>query len=283
MTGRRRTRGREGLPERSAGTIPAAAESHGRELRSCSLDGLRIAEVSMPAGLDLGDHSHPTGQVVFVLEGRYREEWDRRRVRLAPGSVIYRPPGRSHANRFGTGGALTLVVSYGGDRLASLARRAEPIRMPALLDDLCAVVTLEMRRDGESTPVLEGLAMVLAARVDRFAATPGRPAWLDEALAFIGEHHAEPIGLASVSARVGVHRATLAACFRRFLGRSVGEVLQGSRVRRAVDELTASRRPLAEVALICGFCDQSHMGRVLRRRTGRTPGEIRRGGSPRAR
>jgi AraC-like DNA-binding protein len=39
--------------------------------------------------------------------------------------------------------------------------------------------------------------------------------------------------------------------------------------------MAASQQPLSDVALAAGFYDQSHMTRVFRRMTGRTPGAHR--------
>jgi AraC-like DNA-binding protein len=46
-------------------------------------------------------------------------------------------------------------------------------------------------------------------------------------------------------------------------------------VRRAIGPLARPEIPLREVALEAGFYDQSHMTRVFRRITGRTPGAHR--------
>jgi transcriptional regulator GlxA family with amidase domain len=47
-------------------------------------------------------------------------------------------------------------------------------------------------------------------------------------------------------------------------------------VERAALMLRGSDAPLAQVALECGFCDQSHMNRVFGAVLGRTPLEVRR-------
>lgn len=230
----------------------------------------------MPAGLRLGRHVHATGQLVFVLEGGYWERWGERRLGLRPGSVIFRPPGEPHANAFGSEGALTLLISYRPERLAGLAGCRRPAELPALVADLRSQVELELRREDPASRVaLEGLALLLAARVGRFSASPRRPEWLEEALRIIESRHAEPIGLGAVAAAVERHPATVAAGFRRYLGRSVGEAVRAARVHRALRRIRASKQPLAEIAADCGFFDQAHMGRLVKRATGRTPGEIR--------
>ncbi len=230
----------------------------------------------MPGGLRLARHAHEGGQLVFVLEGSYAERWRHRSLRLRPGSVIFRPPGEPHANDFDAGGALALVVSYRRDRLAGLAACRRPLELPSLLADLRGPVELERRRDDPASALaLEGLGLLLAARVGRWSARR-RPEWLTDALRFIDDHHAEPIALAGVATAVGQHRTTVAAAFRRWLGRSVGESIRAAQVRHALDGLRRSGRPLAEVAIDAGFYDQAHMGRWIKRTTGATPAEVRR-------
>lgn len=258
-----------------AGGMPAL-ESHGAERRCRELGGIRVAEVVMPAGLRLRRHTHASAQLVWVLEGSYSELWRRRRIRLRPGSVIFRPAGEPHANGFDGGEVLALVVSYSPSRFASVGGRRGPVELPAVLADLRGWLELELSRDdGASATALEGLALLLLARVERLAEGRRQPAWLADACEFIERHHAEPISLATVAGSLGIQRATLAAGFRSALDRSVGETIRDARVRHALAALGARRRPLAEIALDCGFVDQAHMGRVVKRATGRTPGEIR--------
>lgn len=237
----------------------------------------------MPTGLRLPRHAHGNDQLVFVLEGSYSERWTGRDLRLRPGSVIFRPAGEPHANAFDGDDVLALLVSFGSDRRSTVGRVPRPLELPALMADLRSQVELELRReDPASTLALEGLGLLLAARVGRFAATGRRPGWLDDALRFIAAHHAESIGLEAVAAAVDRHRATVAAAFRRFVGRSVGETIRGRQVQDAVTWIRGSGRPLAEIAAECGFYDQAHMGRLVKRVTGSTPGEIRRSGVPRS-
>lgn len=231
----------------------------------------------MAGGLRLPRHAHRSGQLVFVLSGSYFESWASRRVRLIAGSVIYRPPRAPHANEFPAAGARALVVSYRRARLGALAGCRQPLELPAMAGDLRRGIELELERgDRAALAALEGLALLLQARAARVIEPAGWPLWLGEALLLIERRHGEPISLASIAAEVGVHRATLAAAFRRHLDRSVGEVIREARLTRALVGIRRAARPLAEIAGECGFFDQSHMGRLVKRWTGQSPGDIRR-------
>jgi AraC family transcriptional regulator len=101
------------------------------------------------------------------------------------------------------------------------------------------------------------------------------PHWLREAVVMINQRAAEPLSLNTVATAVGVHRATLAAAFRRFKNTSVGEFIRAERMRHVMRELKSSKMPLCDIATKCGFYDQAHMGRVFRRSVGISPGVYR--------
>ena len=101
------------------------------------------------------------------------------------------------------------------------------------------------------------------ARAVACTADPNEPAWLHDAASLIARRYAEPLTLSTIARAVGVPRGALAAAFRRFRGRSVGESIRAARVARAKG-LLATNLPLAEIAWQCGFHDQAHFTRVFR-------------------
>ena len=58
-------------------------------------------------------------------------------------------------------------------------------------------------------------------------------------------------------------------------GGSPGDYLRRRRVELAIAGVCAGRQPLAEIALACGYADQSHMTHALRRDVGMTPHALR--------
>jgi AraC-like DNA-binding protein len=94
-------------------------------------------------------------------------------------------------------------------------------------------------------------------------------------LAYMRDHYCEPITnhqLATVS------RMSLRAFEREFLSEfhlTPQRYLRKLRLRMASRALIYSRVSLAELALQCGFGDQSHFTRVFRQHFGRTPREYR--------
>jgi AraC family transcriptional regulator len=92
---------------------------------------------------------------------------------------------------------------------------------------------------------------------------------------FVEEHLHERIVLADLAAVVGLSRCRFARRFRCSTGRSPHGFVLDRRVARAQLLLTRTGMPLSDVALRCGFADQSHLTRVFRARVGVPPGRFR--------
>lgn len=63
------------------------------------------------------------------------------------------------------------------------------------------------------------------------------------------------------------------------MGRPFGQLLTQMRVNRAKELLLQSDRNLSEIAIECGFFDQSHFNKTFRAATSQSPGEYRKRGS----
>ena len=94
-------------------------------------------------------------------------------------------------------------------------------------------------------------------------------------LEYIRDHYQRPISnqqLASVA------KMSLRAFERQFLASfhlTPQKYLRKLRLRIASRALISASEPLSELALDCGFADQSHFTREFRRQFGRTPRDYR--------
>jgi AraC family transcriptional regulator len=98
---------------------------------------------------------------------------------------------------------------------------------------------------------------------------------LDSVLRRIESDLAAPLAVADLAAVAHVSPFHFARLFRASTGESPHQYLLQRRVDRARELLLGSALPLPEVATRCGFADQSHLTRHLRRRLGTTPGALR--------
>jgi AraC family transcriptional regulator len=95
---------------------------------------------------------------------------------------------------------------------------------------------------------------------------------------FLDAHLGENISLGELAATCSLSAAHFARAFRLATGMPPHRYLMVRRVSRARELLVQTGLPLSDIAVLCGFADQSHMTKAFRRVLGATPGSLRPGG-----
>ena len=110
------------------------------------------------------------------------------------------------------------------------------------------------------------------ARVGLEARLPSGP--IRRVQTYVEVHVGEIRTITELANVAGMSRAHFARRFHAETGEAPWAFVRRVRDAEAVRRLEAGEAP-AEVAYGAGYADQAHLTRSLRRRTGRTPGEIR--------
>lgn len=90
------------------------------------------------------------------------------------------------------------------------------------------------------------------------------------------EHLDGDISILEVARACNLSRGYFTRAFRETTGTTPYRWLLGERIARARDLLRTTNIPLSELAISCGFADQSHFTRVFTSIVGTTPGHWRR-------
>lgn len=93
---------------------------------------------------------------------------------------------------------------------------------------------------------------------------------------YIERELANPISLHDLASMAGLSDCHFARAFKQSVGMPPHRYLMRRRVERAAALIQGTTRPLSEIALEVGCCDQSHFSRLVARATGQTPRELRR-------
>ena len=93
---------------------------------------------------------------------------------------------------------------------------------------------------------------------------------------FVDAHLEERMAVATLAALVRLSSGHFARAFRATVGESPHAYVIRRRIARAEEQILLTRKPLAQIALDCGFGDQAHMTRLFRRVVGMSPGAWRR-------
>ncbi|HVG25111.1 MAG TPA: AraC family transcriptional regulator [Thermoanaerobaculia bacterium] len=244
----------------------------------------RVIHNRYPSRHRIEVHEHATATIYLVLTGGHVESSGTGDVDCGRGSVVFSPPGTRHADAYGDAGGEALLLELPPHVLESVheagAQLSAPVHIaggsvPFLMERLRD----EMERDDALTALaFEAIALQLLVALSRDAAPADcrAPAWLALVRARLNDCPSEHVSLAELARIGGVHPVHLAMTFQRCFGTSVGEYVRALRVERARRALRTTDRSIADIALECGFADQSHLSRVFRKATGMAPAQYRR-------
>ena len=255
----------------------------GQRLLTFSAGGFVLTETTHQPEQKLPRHLHELTNLAFVVAGSFTEILDRRSIECDRQSVLIKPPGEAHANRYGTVGMRCLLVEITPQQLdelhpcSSALAEVRHVR-GGLLSMLGTRIYNEFRlRDETSSLAIEGLMLEAVASLARrqTCSMRKRPRWLDQAKDILHAEFHNHVSLAGVAATVGIHPVQLARAFRKSFGCTPGDYVRELRIDFARRELSDSDKPIVEIALAAGFAHQAHFSRVFKAQTGPTPKEFR--------
>ena len=261
-----------GPPGRFACGCPRAAH---REA-SAGAFGLRYS-VHLPR-CTLATHEHSEARIVLPMQHVFESRQARRTMTVRQGEALYRPPGVAHSDRYVVPVGCVVVLLPGATGSARVGD-AFVAQDPALADVARALCDELDARDTAAGLVREGLALLAATLVlqHRPLCERGAPRWLRTVRERLADLAAPAPSLSELARVADREPAHVAATFKRVYGQSVGTTLRRLRLEQAraglVDDPACA---LSEIALRCGFADQSHFTRHFRRLFGVTPGDYRR-------
>ncbi len=261
------------------------AETSGTVVAMRHVPGFRVIENHYPAGLELPRHFHDHAYLSYVLEGPYSESYgSSAAVTCTPGVLRYLPPALPHANVFDAG-SHCLLIEVDVDALKRVAEHTSTLERPGEIQGIASTwlaqrLYHEFRQGDELALVsLEGVLLEMLAEGARHAGASGPvtviPRWLRIAREYLESNFLRPLSLAEIAGAAGVHRVHLSREFRRYFSTTVGEFLRRKRIEHACHLVSTTHIALAEIAMTCGFSDQSHFSATFRRQVGLTPARFR--------
>ena len=244
---------------------------------------LYLTETIHPAGYRIPPHAHEMPSFYFLLEGSLVEQYGRDNALRNANELVFTPADRPHSNIFQARGGHCLIIEL---HPAVIARAVECGPLPANLTSfrgrpawLASRLYHEFRAaDAVSPLIVEGVILEIFAEICRHTSrtrTFTAPRKIRQARDFLDAAFAQPFSLADVAQAVDLHPVYLARIFRQTYGSSVGEYLRRRRVDFVCSQLSGSDKPLAQIALDAGFCDQGHLSKTFRKLTGLTPRQFR--------
>ena len=264
--------------------IRVATPTLGNKTSELTFPGVVFTEATFSPDSSLPWHTHDQPTICLVLDGSLIEGFRSAEHELGKYDLTFKPASVEHHDRYGAGGARCLIIELRqswidahdvGPLLADQPVHAGTngsLRLASRLHEEFAT------RAPASGVALEGICLELIALFSRLGTqreAKNVPPWLRRARNLVRERCSERVHLVDIARTVDVHPVHLAQAFKRRFGETIGDYTRQLRVRRAAEALTASDQSIAEIALTCGFYDQSHFTRTFKLHTRMTPGQYR--------
>jgi AraC-like DNA-binding protein len=239
-------------------------------------------------------HVHDTFALGVILAGAEAFRYRGARHIAPAGSLVAVNPDELHDGQPSEDGyayrmlypSVALVQAIAdelGDRPAGFPAFAQPVvQDPEAAARLSAAHAL-MEGRADRLAVDEAFTAALSLLVRRHSHSEaqgrrlGREALpIRRARRLVDDFYMQDLTLDQLAAAAGFSRFYFLRAFRREVGVTPHAYLTGRRIA-AAKALLDCDQALSEVALVCGFYDQSHFSRAFKGCTGVTPGQYRRG------
>lgn len=227
-------------------------------------------------------HRHDDAYACFLAGGPLLERVGTRSWNHCALTLVVHPAGEEHEDFFqGIGFCINLKFTSAwikanlGDLTPWEERRAFDSG-PLLFLGLHLFRIYTRRQLGSISLDIEELAAELLSAGRVFTPCRTVPTRISRVVERLETEPGAPLRLSEYASLADVHPVYLARAFRKTYGKSLGEYQRGARLRQAVRSLTSTDLAISDIAAQCGFFDQSHLTKLLRRSTGLTPNELRR-------
>ena len=256
----------------------------GQQVGQLSISGFVLTETFHEPRLILPRHDHECANINFTLDGSFRETVGNRPQECETGSLLVKPPGEAHGNKYGRKGAHCLIVEMSPRRLDDIRASTNLFDTPAhvkggTLSLIMRCIYSELRGQARGFElVIEGLILEMLGQTFRQnnlrdCSTPSR--WLIQAQELIHQHFAERLSLRVIADAVQIHPSHLARTFRKYHSCSIGEYVRRLRIEYAAQAILKSAASLTDISLAAGFSDQSHFTHEFKRQLRTTPAEYK--------
>jgi len=251
-------------------------------LEDFATPALKIVHVEYTPGCCFARHSESLPFLACTVRGVHWSSNSQGGYTCLPGTVRFLPAGEPHENYFPAHSRCVLIKLL-PPMLARVVDEAQlpdgPVQFADPATALAArLLRRELRRQDDLSPLtVEELSLQLLLAGNRSPVRSSRsvPPWLRRVHEMLREESDRRFTLLELGHSVGRHPVQVCRQFHRTFSCTIGEYVRRFRVARAQSLLLDSQLSIAEIALACGFADQSQFTTTFRRLTGLAPGRYR--------
>lgn len=251
-------------------------------------------------------HWHAEYEIAVVRKGRITLSVNDLAYPLAEGDVLFISDGALHGGTPEGDDCVYDCVVFGSDVLSKVSSVSEiksvlchgktlktfisAVEYPSVSEAAMRLSDLLLSKEGAAREpiclgaILEffGEALGSGCFSDVYSETNRHIQRLKNVLTYMEEHYPEKVTLAELSDSAGLTPKYLCRAFLSLTGKTPMLYLNEYRIERACEMLRGTDKTMLDIAVSCGFSDQSYFVKWFRRSKKMTPREYRLGGSTKA-
>jgi AraC family transcriptional regulator len=259
-----------------------AGNFFGNTDQTVSLDGLIITSTEYTQSF-VDWHYHDNAYFTFLIAGKVSEINKKDHHKCVPGTLLFHHCQEPHYNQKPAGYTRGMHLELSPEWLSEsagkdLAEGSFEVTDP-LVKLLFHQVLLSTKNPDDTTPLsLHSLAL---NAVDRLSGSTSHrrykqpPAWVDKLRQLLHDSPQSTHSLESLSRTIGIHPVHLSRYFLKYFGCNLGAYIRNMRLCRGAAELNAGKKSATQIALECGFYDQTHFIRCFKEAFRYTPHQYR--------
>lgn len=228
-------------------------------------------------------HVHENLYFMYVLNGDVYDVNKKRKTTCPPGSFLLHNWQEPHFNTKESAVARGFHIEFEKSWFkknnidTDLWEGSKLIKNPRLHHILAKLYAEFRLGDIYSVVSCELLIPELCENIDkeRVYQFEENPSWLDSLVEMIHFSN-EPFNLKSLSKQLGIHPGHLSRAIPKYFSTTLGDYIRQVKIKKAVDFMLSSRKPLFDISYECGFSDHSHFSRTFKMYMGMTPKEFQR-------
>ena len=233
---------------------------------------------------NIGWHEHDDACITFLTKGTYTETYRRQQIVCTAPSILVKPPGEAHQDRYGDDGAQSIVVVLPVDMVGDDGYRSELEQVSYMKHSVALDLGYQLQNelivyDQCSALIIDGLVRQLFGVISRETQPLDYQRrhvhWIERVRDRLYCESDRSLTVTELAKDEDVHPDHLTRTFKRWFGVLPGQFLRDVRLNRAKRYLEGTKRDLPSIASDCGFADQSHLTRLFKKRFGTTPGAHR--------
>ncbi len=260
--------------------VLSKGKSTGKIVHSLSDNGVIISTTHYSVEeCNQGMHYHENPHICFLLQGEDIESRNNLSYQRKTGDIYFYYAGETHASISRKRISKNTNIEFGKTFLGKYEFSESQIDR-AVKDNLEAkFLILKMQQemlidDNCSQLTIETLLLNLI-NYSKKSSHQSPPKWVQLVDDLLNDKWNQQITLQELSMATEKHPITISKHFRKYFSCTLGEYLRKLKIDKSIPLIKNSRMSLTEIALHCGFADQSHFTRNFKQMTGFSPKEFR--------